>query len=402
MRSSRRTAGSVVLTGAVARRPGRGGHAWAFLQYVLGFRRLGWDVLWLDSIDQVPTGRHSPEVNEFDRFCALGGIEEHASLLVGASGPGPAAAQTVRGLARQDVIDRVREADLFINVMGYLRDEEILAAATRRVFLDIDPGFGQMWEDLGLARMFVGHDAYATVGERIGASDCLIPTLGLDWIPTPPPVVLDAFVPVPGDGFGWTSICTWRGPFDPIEHRGRQYGLRAHQFRRFVPLPALTGEPFRLALDIDDTDRPDRDRLVGAGWELVDPRASAGDPVAYREFIQGSSGELMVAKGLYVETSSGWFSDRSVCYLAAGRPVVAQDTGWSDRYPGDEGLLRFTSLEEAAAAIAEVQSDPRRHRQAARAVAAEHFDSDRVLARLADRATAVSDVSASCPVEGAA
>ena len=376
--------GSIVIAGAVARRPGRAGHAWAFLQYALGFRRLGWDVLWLDSIDRSSAGAGSPQVRHFADLARRTGLEEDASLLVGATGR-RAAADAAFGLDRRKVLDRVREADLFLNFMGYVRDEEILERARRRVFLDIDPGFGQMWEDLGQARLFHGHDAYATVGERVGAWDCAIPPLGIDWIASPPPVLL---APRGGAGEAFTSVCSWRGPFAPIEHGGVRYGLRAHELRRFLDLPLRTGAPFRLALDIDPADAADRERLLAAGWELEDPVANAGDLDSYRDFIARSAGEIMIAKGLYVATRNGWFSDRSVCYLASGRPVLAQDTGWSERYPSGEGLIAFRDLDEAVEAVAEARRDPARHRRAARALAEAYFDSDLVLTRLAERAAA--------------
>ena len=378
------SAGAVVIAGAVARQAGRGGHAWAFLQYVLGFRRLGWQVLWLDSIDGACVDAPDREVREFRRFVEVAGIEDDAALLAGATAPAPGSGRPVAGLDRRGVLERVRRADLFINVMGYIRDEEILGAARRTLFLDIDPGFGQMWEDLGLARLFHGHDAYATVGVRVGAADCRVPTLGIDWIPTPPPVVLQAFDPVGGTGNHWTSVCSWRGQYGAVEHGGRSYGLRVHEFRRFLDLPRLTGQTFHIALDIDEADAADRRRLTRAGWTLLDPAEVAGTPEAYREFIGSSAGEFTVAKGLYVDTRGGWFSDRSVCYLASGRPVVAQDTGWSEAYPADRGLLPFTNPEGAREAIAEVASDRVAHGRAAREVAEATFDSDVVLTRLAD------------------
>lgn len=380
-------AGAVVVAGAVARRPGRGGHAWALLQYALGFRRLGWDVLFLDSVDGGPGGPDTAAVAWMDRLAARFGLEGDVALLV--DGTGPRATSTI-GPGRGALLERVAAADLFLNVMGYVRDEEILAAARRRVFIDIDPGFGQMWQDLGLARPFDGHDAFVTVGPRIGRPDCTIPTLGLGWIPSLPPVVLERFPASPPTGRAFTSICTWRGPFDPIEHGGRTYGLRAHECRRFLDLPARTGARFELALDIDAADAHDRARLEAAGWVLRDPAEAAGDPDSYAAFIRGSAAEIGIAKGLYVDTRCGWFSDRSACYLASGRPVVAQDTGWSERLPSGAGLFAFSTPGEAAAAVAAVRSDPARQGRAAREIAEAHFDSDRVLTALAERAGAAS------------
>jgi len=381
--------GAIVIAGGVARCPGRAGHAWAFLQYVLGFRRLGWDVLWLDSVD-AGGDEAPPDLRQTTWFRSLAtrfGLERDAALFVGATSP-RGEREPVFGASRREVLERVAAADFFLNVMGYVRDEELLAAARRRVFLDIDPGFGQMWQDLGLARPFAGHDAFATVGLRIGCDDCPVPTLGLPWIPTLPPVVLDRFPAEEPAGGAFTSLCTWRGPFAPVEHGGRRYGLRAHQFRRFVDLPARTGARFELALDIAAADGADRARLERAGWILRDPAVAGRDPDAYRRFIAGSAAEVGVAKGMYVDTRCGWFSDRSVCYLASGRPVVAQETGWSERIPDGEGLLAFTDLDGAVAAVDAIRSDPVRHARAARELAVRQFDSDVVLASLADRAGA--------------
>lgn len=392
--SSRAGPGAVVVAGAVARSPGRAGHAWAFLQYVLGFRRLGWKVLWLDSVDPGPGGG-PPDRREIAWFRSLArrfGLAREAALFVGATEP-RGAGEPVFGVSRREALERVRASDLFLNVMGYIRDEEILGIARRRVFLDIDPGFGQMWRDLGLARPFAGHDAFATVGVRIGRDDCSIPTLGLPWIPTLPPVVLEHFAAAEPRGEAFTSLCTWRGPFAPIRHAGRTYGLRAHQLRRFVELPRSTGARFELALDIAAADAADRERLERAGWILRDPAVPGRSPDAYRDFIRDSGAEIGIAKDMYVKARSGWFSDRSVCYLATGRPVVAQETGWSEGLPEGVGLLAFSDLDGAMAAVEAVRADPVRHAVAAREIAVRHFDSDAVLASLAERVSAPARVA---------
>ncbi len=156
-----------------------------------------------------------------------------------------------------------------------------------RAFLDIDPGFGQMWTELGLARPFAGHDRHVTVGGRIGEPDCAIPTCGLDWIRDPAAGrALASGRATPGRGERFTSVASWRGPFGPIEYEGRTYGLRVHEFRRFAELPRRSRGRFELALDIDDADEADRRRLEREGWALVDPRAAAGDPWRYRDYVQ--------------------------------------------------------------------------------------------------------------------
>lgn len=290
------------------------------------------------------------------------------------------------GLSRERVLEHVGDSDLLINVMGFLADDELLGAARRRVFLDTDPGFGQMWCDLGLADIFAGHDAHVTIGERIGRDDCTIPTCGLDWITTPQPVLLEGWpVAPPPASEAFTTIGRWRGAYGPIDHGGRRYGLRVHEVRRFAELPRACGGTFELALDIDPAETADLKLLADGGWSLVDPGRAAATARSYRAYIAGSAAQFMVAKGIYVDSRSGWFSERSICYLASGRPVLAQDTGLGELYPVGEGLLTFSTLDEAVAGVDAIRADPVRHAAAARAIAEEHFDSDRVLGRLLER-----------------
>jgi hypothetical protein len=270
-----------------------------------------------------------------------------------------------------------------LNVMGFLRDEEVLAAAPHRVFLDIDPGFGQMWKELELADVFNGYDAFVTIGENIGRPGCSIPTCGLHWITTPQPIVLSQWPLVTdGDNGRLTSVASWRGAYGSVEYGGKSYGLRVHEFRRFVGLPRRIPVPCQLALDIHPSDAKDLALLAENGWELSDPRRAAGDPWIYRSYIQSSRAEFMVAKNMYVQARSGWLSDRSICYLASGRPVVAQDTGLKHLYPVGEGLLTFSTLDEAVVNVQALCANYPRHARAARALAEEYFNSDKVLGRL--------------------
>jgi hypothetical protein len=290
----------------------------------------------------------------------------------------------VIGLPRARALERAAAADLLVNVMGYLDDEEVLGRVGRRAFLDIDPGFGQMWRDLGLHDPFRGHDRFVTLGRNVGRPGCAIPTCGLDWVTMPQPVVLDHWPAAPPSPAGaFTSVGAWRGPNGPIEYRGRTYGLRVHEFRKFIDLPArCPGSRFEMALDIHPGDAKDIQSLRDHGWALVEPKAVAGGPAEYRAYIAGSKAEFMVPKAMYVDTHSGLLSDRSVYYLATGRPVLARDTGIRDLYPTGAGLLTFATVEEAAAGIAAIDRDYDRHCRAARELAVEHFDSDRVLTRL--------------------
>jgi hypothetical protein len=251
------------------------------------------------------------------------------------------------------------------------------------VFLDIDPGFIQMWKALGLANVLSGHDMFVTVASRMGAAGCSIPTLGLDWATVHPPVVLEHWPQTPINRSGaFTSIATWRGPFGPVDFGGETYGLRVHEFRRFLALPGATGARFEVVLDIDPKDERDRIALREAGWHLRDPASTVPNLGTYRDYITRSKAETCIAKSMYVRTRSGWFSDRSACYLATGRPVLAQETGFSGSLPTGEGLISFDSIESAAAGIRMIESDLTTHSRAARRIAEEHFDSDIVLTRL--------------------
>jgi hypothetical protein len=377
----------IVISGALAQRPRHGGHAWVFLQYLLGFRRLGWDVLFLDAIQPAmcvdEQGNPCPLELSWNLRCFVE-IMQKFGLGDAYSLSYDRGAEVV-GLPQNEVLQRVSASSALINVMGYLSDAEILAAARRKVFLDIDPGFGQMWRALGLADIFAGHDDFVTIGENVGQPGCEVPTCGLRWITTPQPIVLEHW-PVATDQTGhYSSVASWRGPFGPISYNGKSFGLRVHEFRKFVSLPERTGQPFHVALDIDRAESADLALLKEHGWTLDDPREAAGDPWRYRSYVARSRVEFMVAKNLYVESRGGWFSDRSICYLASGKPVIAQDTGLKRLYPGQCGLLFYSTLDEAIDAVAAVEHDYSFHAGQARRVAELYFDSDRVLPRLLER-----------------
>jgi hypothetical protein len=286
------------------------------------------------------------------------------------------------GASRQELIARLRDSALLLNVMGFLNADELVSESRRRLFLDIDPGFPQMWRALGLADVFQGHNAFATVGQNVGKPDCVIPDCGLTWIPTLPPAVLEHWPVARRPGERITSVMSWRGPFGPIEFGGQTYGLRAHEFRRFIELPSLGEVPYEIALDLDEADQRDRQQLVNNKWRLTDPVAAAGDPDRYGEFVRGSLAELMIAKQMYVQTASGWVSDRSVCYLASGRPVIAQDTGLEGLPWANEGFLRFRTMSDAVSQVRELVAHYQDHSIAARRAAETYFDSDIVLPKL--------------------
>ena len=362
---------TILVGGAIAQKPGFGGHTWQYLQYLLGFRRLGCDVIFVDWLETPDDAGIAYLRDVMERF----GLGDSWSLLCGG--------ETI-GLPRARLLDRARSSMLF-NIGGYLRDEELLAAAGKRVFLDADPGFAQMWRELDLADVFAGHDVHVTIGENIGRDGCSVPTCGIDWLTTRWPVVLAEW-PARDGGSGrrFTSVGAWRGPLGPVELDGERYGQRVHEFRKFVELPRRTAAEFELALAIDPGDERDVDLLAEHGWSLADPAIVTANPDAYRRYLQASDAEFMVARSMYVKTRGGWFSERSVCYLASGKPVLAQDTGLGALYPVGEGLVTFSTLDEAVAGVGEIAGSYARHAAAARELAVECFDSDKVLRRLLD------------------
>jgi len=366
---------SVVIGAALAHRVGYGGHAWALLQYILGFRELGFDVTVVDRLEP------GMAVDDERALAFLGSLLEPEGIaycVLGADG------ESRGGISRDDAVARASAARFLLNIMGFVRDPELLGAARRRVFLDIDPGFGQVWRELGLADVFEGHDDFVTVGRNVGRDGCGVPTCGVHWLTIPHPVVLDR-CPVARSGNDFTTVGSWRGPYDRIDYEGQALGLRVHQFRRFAELPTRVEVRFRAALEIDPSDEADLAMLSENGWGLVDPGEVAADPAAYLQFVQGSAAEFTVAKGIYVALQTGWLGDRTACYLASGKPALVQDTGLADHYPLGEGLIAFSTLDEAVDGVTRIQADFAEHSLAARRLAETEFDARLVLTRLLEQ-----------------
>jgi hypothetical protein len=363
----------IVVSGTVAAAADQGGAAWAVAQWVLGLRRLGHDAV---LIEQVPADRFAAAAPRFSALTEEFGLDGHGAIVTDDG-------STTAGMTRSALTRTVSGADLLLNISGLLTDPELLAACGRRAFLDLDPAFTQLWHDAEHVDMgFDRHDRFVTIGQRIGQPDCPIPTCGRDWVTTPQPIVLERW-PLASAGADWgmTTVGHWRS-YGSIHHAGVHYGQKAHSVRALIDLPGRCPEPLQPALAIHPDERDDLAALRRHGWRLTDPRAVAATPAAYRDFIGRSWAELGVAKLGYAASRCGWFSDRSVCYLACGRPVVAQDTGFGSWLSTGAGLFAFTTADQAAAAIDSVRSDYGAHRRAARALAEDVFDSDRVLEEL--------------------
>ncbi len=378
-----------IVAGALANKCGNGGEAWVRLSWVLGLRRLGFRVLFLEQIDprscrdhngRVTSFAESTNLRYFNRVCERYGLSDSACLIAEDG-------RKAHGLPLEQVFALADDADLLVNISGHLRWIPLLERIRRRIYVDIDPGFTQFWHasgriDLGLER----HHFLFTIGENIGEPDCPIPTQGLGWRKTRQPVVLDLWPESSRVGLNrFTTVATWRGPFGPISLGGKRYGLKVHEFRKFLALPRLASQEFELTLQIDPADGADLRALRDHGWKVVGPEAVA-DPDSFRHYVQGSGAEFSVAQGIYVETRSGWFSDRTVRYLASGKPALVQDTGFSRNLPVGLGLVGFSNIDEALAGARSIADGYEEHSRAARKLAQECFDSDRVLRRFLQEA----------------
>jgi hypothetical protein len=378
----------VIVCGALASKLDNGGAAWTRLSWALGFKALGFEVAFVEQIrpevcrdahDRPAAFEDSANLAYFDRVLAQFGLSSQATLICEEGGRS-------HGLTETELADLAGSAELVVNITGNLALPAVKNRAKYRVYVDLDPGYTQFWHASGHAGpRLEGHDFYYTVGSNVGRPGCPIPMGGLDWRPTRQPVVLAQWPPIEtGDCNRFTTVASWRGPYGPVTFEGKTYGLKAHEFRKFLTVPQRITQTVEIALDIHPADARDRDALERHAWRVVDPKSVASDPSAFRQYVQESGGELSAAQGIYVETESGWFSDRTVRYLASGKPALVQDTGFSRSIPVGNGLLAFGNVEEVVAGASSIAADYARHSQAARALAESYFDSNRVLGRLCD------------------
>jgi hypothetical protein len=378
----------IVVAGALANKPGNGGDAWTRLSWVRGFLRLGHDVYFVEQIAPSAvvdaSGRPADlrgSVNRayFDDVVGTFGLRSRAALI---SGDPISLDQSA-----SDLEDLADAAQLLVNISGNLRCGKLKSRFRKTAFIDLDPGYTQFWAAQGVAREHLdGHDFYFTIGENIGRPGCSIPVGGLSWWPIRQPVVLDDWnVPARDAARRFTTVASWRGPYGPITHDGVTFGLKAHEFRKFVTLPERTGQPFEIALDIHPGDGRDLELLEAHGWSITDPRRVSKDPMTFRQYVRESGAEFSVAQGIYVDTQCGWFSDRTVRYLASAKPALIQDTGFSAHLPVGIGLVPFRTVDDAIAGTAAIAADYATHARAARAIAEEYFDSDKVLQHLLTR-----------------
>jgi hypothetical protein len=374
----------VVVAGYLVRFP-LGGYAWQALHFLAGFRALGCDTFFYEDTAYYDEA-YVPGVG-MERS-GFGYGRDFTARFLGAHGFGDAwafhdvAADRWYGAGRERAAAALAGADLVVNVAGVNRIARERLGRARTVFVDLDPAYTQLrlaGGDRGLHDLIAAHDRHFTFGESIGTAGCRIPSGGFAWRPLRQPIVASLWSPV-GDADAFTTVGKWDSGGRDVAFAGEVFTWRKRtEWLKILELPRRTGQRFRIAMDV--ASRPDDLRRLGdAGWEVIDPLAVSADPEAYRRFIAGSKAELTVAKDVNVRLASGWFSDRAACYLAAARPVVTQDTGFGRHFPAGDGVLAFTDLEGAVAAVERVVADYAHHSRAARALALEHFSPERVLA----------------------
>jgi hypothetical protein len=344
------------------------GNTWAFLQWVLGFRQAGWDV-WM--VEDIPSDEcidangkkcapaDSANLAHWNNVAAEFGLKDRATLLFDGQSP-----------ELPDLIRFARDAEFLYNISGHFKQKEVLAAVPERVYVDLDPAFTQIWAEVYQSDMNLDiHDTFLSIGRHLGRKECRSPLAGRKWLPVGVPVVLDYFThPNPEKtGAHWTTFTHWYG-YPQVEYDGHWYGNKSEEFAKIADLPRRTSETLEIATDLQPGDET-ADKFTAAGWKIVDARPLNTPWQRYRDYIAQSRGEFCVAKNGYVESRCGWFSDRSATYLALGRPVILQETGWTDFYPEGDGLLSFHDEESARAALETMAKDPARHARAARQIA---------------------------------
>jgi len=356
---------------------GRGGHAMYVLQWLRGFEQVGHRVILVEFLKEDPGAHRDAVVSYFKDVISSWWRPECSALLIEPT------LQSLYGLNAGQLKRHADEAAAVITLAAHYRRQPfpLIDHIRPRILIEQDPGYTHLWADGGdPADVYGLQDLYFTVGGNIGTPRCALPTHGIRWRPTWNPVVLDRWSPnqpVTRDCF--TTTADWRS-YGYLEFNGEVLGPKADEFEKFIKLPQLAGEQLEIALNIEEDD-PDRDLLRQHGWQIESPELVA-TPQKYRDYITSSTGEFSCVKGGYAGTHGGWFSDRSACYLAAGRPVVLQATGFADLLPTGRGLFSVAKVEEAAEAIHRIRRDYAVHSQAAREIAAEHFDANKIVQRI--------------------
>jgi len=371
--------------------PTGGGHLWVYLHWALGLKALGCRVIWLEGID-VDESDMSPAARRRRRggpavecvaalkaYLAPYGLADALALYAINGQPVPAGiSQGAMDLAA------AAEADLLLN-LWHSAPARVVGRFRRSAFIDTDPGLLQIWATTGAVDL-AAHDVYFTIGETVGTPAARFPDCGLRWRHTPPPVFLPEWPAIPGArAAAYTTVAHWWG--GSFEFNGITFSNEKRvSFLEYQDLPRRTPVPLELAVCLAEFHDEYRQILEPKGWRLREAWDVSATPDAYRAYIQGSRGEFSCAKPAYVSLDTAWVSDRTLCYLASGKPAVVQHTGASRLLPDAEGLFRFRTMDEAVRALAAAEADYEHHGRAARALVEEHFDARRVVARVLEQA----------------
>lgn len=366
------------------------GVIWQHIHYIVGLQRLGHEVYYVEDSARIPYNPETFDIgNDFSyaskllaRLAREFDFKNRWSFCARYSEDNPTA-----GLSLKRIRELYRDADAILNICGTQEFNDDLLASERVIYVESDPGVEQIKIDKrnqSTINYLQRHHALFTFGENVGTKRFPVPTHGFKWLPTRQPVVTDLWKTnrSPARAAVFTSVANWStSGLKDITWRGRKYlWSKSREFLRFVAAPKKAGETFELATNIED--RQTREKFERNNWRLTSPLRMSVDYWLYRDYIQRSKGEFSVAKDQYVRLNTGWFSDRSVCYLAAGRPVIIQETGFTEHYGGKAGLLAFKSLSEIVDAVESINADYAKHSRAALEIARETFEAEKVLKSL--------------------
>lgn len=370
------------------------GVIWQHVHYIVGLQRLGHEVYYIEDSARYPYNPVTYEQNEDYTYAAA--ILQKLAAQFGFEGRWSYCARYLpdhacAGLPKSRIVELYREADAILNICGTQEFNEDLLQSDRILYVESDPGVEQIKVDKG-ERATLGylqkHRALFTFGEAIGTPEFPVPLHDIRWLPTRQPVVTDLWktdAPPPA-GAVFTTVANWNtsGRKD-IEWRGDKYlWSKSLEFLKFVEAPARAGEEFELATTIHEA--VTRELFQKNRWRFTSPEAMSVDYNDYLRYLQNSKGEFTAAKDQYVRLHTGWFSDRTACYLAAGRPAITQETGFTKHYGGKRGLFAFHTLDEIAEAVREINADYAAHSRAAYEIAHEYFEAEKVIASLLERA----------------
>lgn len=370
------------------------GVIWQHIHYIVGLQRLGHEVYYIEDSARLP---YNPETFEVtDEFDYAGRLLSQLSREFDFKNRWAYCARFLRrtptaGLPLRKIRQLYREADAILNICGTQEFNDDLLVSNRILYIESDPGVEQIKIDKRVRSTIDylrRHRLLFTFGESVGTKAFPVPTHGFKWLPTRQPVVTDFWKTsrAPSRIAVFTSVANWStSGLKDITWRGSRYlWSKSREFLRFINAPKKSGETFELATNIKDNNT--RRRFERAGWRLRCPLQLSVDYWLYREYIRRSKGEFTVAKDQYIRLNTGWFSDRSACYLAAGRPVIIQETGFTKHYGGTDGLLSFRSLGDIVDAVKTINADYAKHSRAARAIAREFFEAEKVVKSILDRA----------------